>query len=406
MIDNAKLTSILLAARAQAWFEAFVVVESLPPFNPQWIDGFVLPPKPGMFVYTRLGRGPLQHRIGNSAFMYFDNGEVEYPIFNHPSTGPRGAGLNGGKTDQLMIVDERVAIFSVEVIVAVPAARELFDKAFEGTPDDAAANPVLNSAKSALDTIAGSFALYQYPLVWKHLAERSTYTFVDIEGPKATRSFGPQQMDNFIPFKLEASCKVTNGQLSDNLIAEIGTVLEKAEKMPLIFLKDSMWHSDIRTRFLLQFWIIEYFAERCGKSGGVSYELRGFVKKLEDLVAAHMPENLELFRSQKGELTRTALAQKVKACFEHFRIKYDDTLFKKAKRVRDALSHGSSYKNADLIAMEHYTREIARYLLQRDLEFKGIFLDKSFKDRHELPMIVPMFAHSTEEEKTAKFEFP
>jgi hypothetical protein len=42
-----------------------------------------------------------------------------------------------------------------------------------------------------------------------------------------------------------------------------------------------MWHSDIRTRFLLQFWILEYFSEEHARELPADAELRAFVSRLE-----------------------------------------------------------------------------------------------------------------------------
>jgi hypothetical protein len=127
------------------------------------------------------------------------------------------------------------------------------------------------------------------------------------------------------------------------------------------------------------------------------------VNTLETLVSAYAPDDLARFNAKKGELLRRTLAEKVKACLDHFKVQYDDELFKRAKRVRDALSHGSGYQQEELVLMEHYVREIARYLLQRDLEFKGIFLDGQAKPQTELPTIVPWFVKKAGKEQTASF---
>jgi trehalose utilization protein len=36
-------------------------------------------------------RTTLEHLVGQSMILYFDNGEENYPIFQHPSTGDTGA---------------------------------------------------------------------------------------------------------------------------------------------------------------------------------------------------------------------------------------------------------------------------------------------------------------------------
>lgn len=384
-------TTVLLIARAQAWFEAFVVTDSLPAIKPQWIDEISLKPEPGVFVRAWIGKGPLQHSLGKSVTLYFEHGEQDYPVLQHPSTGPSNAALMAKSSDRLLLADEATAIFGVEVIVVVPAPAEWFDRMSDQGQIDAEAQFALNSATSSLDTLVGSFALYQYPLIWRPIDNRRLYLLVDTDGPRATRHREPLPADNFIPFKLDPSKRLVNGELRDGLTNQVGSLLRLAAGAPLVFLKDSMWHSDIRTRFLLQFWILEYFSEEHARRLPPDDHVRQFVRRLEDLVKVHSPDDLARFRAKKGELMRRTLAEKVRACFDYFKIQYDDSLFKRAKRVRDALSHGSAYEQRDLIEMEHYVREVSRYVIQRDLEFKGLFLKPSAEDPAALPVIVPKF---------------
>jgi hypothetical protein len=73
------------------------------------------------------------------------------------------------------------------------------------------------------------------------------------------------------------------------------------------------------------------------------------------------------------------------------RIKYDDGLFKRAKAVRDSLSHAGEFKEDELREMELYLREIVRHMIRRDLELNGIFLNEDEKQKEELPEIAPAY---------------
>jgi hypothetical protein len=73
---------------------------------------------------------------------------------------------------------------------------------------------------------------------------------------------------------------------------------------------------------------------------------------------------------------------------------YDDAVFKRAKKVRDNLSHGSTYSESDLMEMEVYIREMSRFILRRELETRGIFLDGEPKPISELPVVEMPFVAS------------
>jgi hypothetical protein len=392
-----------LITRCQAWFQAFVAVESLQVINPQWLQQVAWSTSYRMLVRAWLGRGPLEHLVGQSMILYFDNGEENYPTFQHPSTGPKGAALRGAKVPRTLSASPESAIFCVEVVTGDVVSAEVFDQAQNGTLPEDAVRPMLQEGKAALDVVVGAFALYQYPLVWQAIGERNVYFVVDEQKGQATGHREPLPTDNFIPFRLDPTSKLIDGVLRDGVIESVAAIINSGPREPLTFLKDSMWHSDIRTRFLLQFWIVEYFAEKFSGTLPIDEETRAFVKRLEVLVAEHAPADLDRFKSKKGELVRRTLAEKVQSCLDHFKIQYDDPLFKRAKRVRDALSHGSGYQQQELVLMEHYVREIARHLLQRDLEFKGVFLNGQAKPVDELPPIVPWFVTKAGKEQTASF---
>ena len=136
---------------------------------------------------------------------------------------------------------------------------------------------------------------------------------------------------------------------------------------------------------------MEYFAEKY--SGGVTQDndIRIFVAELEKLIADKQRAYLDYFKSRKGELLRLTLVEKVQACFQTMRIKYDDGLFKRAKAVRDSLSHAGEFREDELREMELYIREVVRYMVRRDLELNGIFLNGDDKDREALEEIAPNF---------------
>lgn len=397
--------------RSQAIFDASVVPDGLPAIDTRWIDQFIFPTDgPGSIIMNSyLGRGPLSHELEPSADLFFNHGEEAYPVFGIPSEGPKGAALLGALASDHVTVDEGRAAFILNVTVAKTITLSSWDVAVNNQLDPSLLSGivgVLQETKAVLDTIIGTYALYQYPLVWRRLHERHSYAFVDSDTGATTRTFRPIQGDNFVPFRLNASSKLCGEQFVDAIHGVTASLVKADLAAPLAFLKDSLWHSDLRVRFLLQFWIVEYFAEKRASASQDS-SARAFVAALEELVAQHSPEHLARFKSRKGELLRPTLAEKVRSCCEALRIEFDGAVFKRAKRVRDNLSHGSAFAAIDLVEMDQYIRELSRYILRRELEARGIFLEAPAAPISELPVLkVPFERVAQREKNTAHFQLP
>src|SRR5262249_15924859 len=114
----------------------------------------------------------------------------------------------------------------------------------------------------------------------------------------------------------------------DAVHPSIVSLVEAKLTEPLVFLKDSLWEKDIRVRFLLQFWIVECFAEKRAASIPDDVTARELVKALEQFTEKHLPNHLAYFKNRKGELLRRTLVEKVKACCDALRIQYDYVVFK------------------------------------------------------------------------------
>jgi len=388
------------------------VPDGLPKIDPAWIEQFILPTDgpDTIILNTYLGRGPLAHAVEASAMIFFDHGEETYPVFEIPSEGPRGAALRGTTLNDHIELPEGAVAFVVNVTMAKTVTLSSWDAAANNRIDGGLLSGIqatLGETKAVLNTIVGAYALYQYPLVWKRLHERHSYAFVDTETVATTRSFRPILADNFIPFRLNASPHVSDNGFVDPVHAVAASLVNAKVTEPFVFLKDSLWEDDIRTRFLLQFWIVEYFAEKHAATMPVDAAGRAFVEALEGLTAEHLPEHLAEFKKRKGELLRRTLAEKVRACCDALRIQYDDSVFKRAKKVRDNLSHGSAYIESDLMEMEQYIRELSRYILRRELESRGIFLEGTATPISQLPILtVPLVNAAQKEKQTGSFQLP
>jgi hypothetical protein len=382
--------------RSQAIFRASVVPDGLPVIDRRWIEGFVLPKDgPGRLILNcYLGRGAVEVPLGATAALNFENGEETYPVFGIPSIGPSNAGLFGAKVEKHLALREDEVAFVVNVSVAHAAEFSDWQVAVENrmnASEAAGIAAMLRETQVVLDTVVGTYALFQYPLVWERMHERNTYAFVDTDVGATTREFQAMEPDNFIPFRLDAVSKVLERGFVDPVHPLVPSIVSAGLLEPFVFLQDSLWHEDIRARFLMQFWIVESLAERRASNAPIDNEASAFVKALENAVATSCPEYLARFKARKGDLVRRPLAAKVQACCLELRIEYDDKLFRRARRIRDVLSHGSGYEEAELREVERYIRVLSRVMLRRELEARGVFLVGQAVEISELPILKPQF---------------
>ncbi len=403
--------STAVVCRSQAVFNASVVADGLPTFEGKWLEDMVVSSDgPGkLFLTTYLGRGPFDHSLGASAELFFDHGEKPYPAFEIPSVGPSNAALRAYKSDQHLKIPETGALFVVNVTTVKTVTLESWEVASENRIDAALAagiSATLSETKAVLDAIIGSYALYQFPLVWQHAFERHSHAFFDSAKQLTTRAFHLLRTDNFVSFRLDASSQVApDHAFVDPLHKQAAAVVGAQLVEPLIFLKDSLWHRDIRARFLLQFWIVEYFSEQRAVNLPPDQDMRSLVAALEALTKQHLPEHLARFKNKKGELLRRTLAEKVEACCEALRVQYEDADFKRAKNVRDNLSHGSAYSQQDLNESELYIRSLCRHVLRRELEWRGIFLEGAPQPFEQLKILtIPSFRGDRPDMQKAKVD--
>ena len=393
-MPDSRITSVCLVLRSQIWFRASVRLDTLTPFNVKAMNEFAFPNPGSINLRCLIGRGPCDYEIGAAARFHFDHGEEAYPVFSWPSVGPKGAGLHASTFQRKLVLDRETAVFCLEASTSIPADPELFNR----TPDllteadKILITECLTKIQNIVHSLAGAYSLYQYPLVWDFIDERHQWTLINLDTRTGKAAFEQPKTDNWVPFKLDVGAKIDGaGLLRDGIAEAFGQLLKEHLKQPFIFLKDSMWHTDIRTRFLLQFWIIEHYADKYTHKLPPSENLEKFVQDLEAIVNDKFPSFADYFKRRKGDLTRLTLSQKVEATFQTMRIKYDDKLFKRAKAVRDCLSHASEHDENELIEMELYVRELVRHLIRRDLELQGIFLDGQTKSQEELVQIVPAY---------------
>ena len=202
--------------------------------------------------------------------------------------------------------------------------------------------------------------------------------------------------DTFIPFVMDASSRVQpNGSFFDPVLLNAGAISEAGLVTQLGFLRDSLWVDDIGTRFLLQFWVVESLAERHADDMPDDAVTRDAVDDIQEVISAHLPNRVALFKAKKGDILRRTLVEKVTFCLGELRIAYDDAAFKRAKKVRDGISHGTGASEQSLLEAEHYVRDLSRAMLRRELERHGLFLSGTAVHFDQMPVLTVRTTTST-----------
>jgi hypothetical protein len=123
-------TSVGLVVRQQGWFRAQLDVEALPPFEAGKIDSLSIRPTGSFRARVLVGRGPVEHDLAPEFLLWFDHGELEYPVFQSPSVGPSGAGLHMSSRPRKVVASADEALCLIEVSVVQPVDPS-FPQAFE-----------------------------------------------------------------------------------------------------------------------------------------------------------------------------------------------------------------------------------------------------------------------------------
>ncbi len=233
-------TPIALVIRCLSWFQAFAVLDNLDQLNPKTIDHFMVPSPNTTRLRTWIGKGPLSHDIGTSAFFYSDNGEETYPVFNFPSRSPKGAGVFVSKVNRKLIAHENTALFFLEVATCVPTDPKIFEQVQMQRLEESTEQFIrdsVNAANDILQVIVGIYALYQYPLIWQFLGERHQWSLVNVETLQVTQSYENVRADNFVPFQLNVSSKIASGHLVDGIHSTFSELVKKGPSLPFIQLE-------------------------------------------------------------------------------------------------------------------------------------------------------------------------
>jgi hypothetical protein len=366
-----------IVVRQQAWFRPCLDVEALAPFPVEQIHVVSVQPTNIFRARTLIGRGPIDHELPKEFLLWFENGEENYPVFQVPSIGPRGAALKvSAKSRRLALAaDEALGLVEISLVRPVPRSfREKYEQDVQAHTPDApppAVDRWLAEAKAWLERAIGCYALYQYPIVWEPLGVHALIGFVDL----ATRSLQmamPLEADNFIPFRLNVGSRVADGRLVDDGLVDLARLDGSDLHLPLVMLQRALWQRNVELRFLDAFLLLDYLAGRVPLVDPSRPQRERLYQVIENFISTNHPEHQARVRALKHIIVQSSLHDRLTSYFDQHGIAIDAPALRAMLRVRNELVHARRVDESTLGQVELQVREWAREAMRRELELQGV----------------------------------
>lgn len=381
----------LLLVRHRRWFKPHVSVDELEPFPTDQVDTLTVT-RPGTWdAKFIIGRGPAQIPLVDSIHLYFEHGEQEYPVFSIPSVGPSGAALMSRKRVRSIEAgeDEAILLMDAAALAAIPDAYgtdrdvtpslDLFVDL--STPQGQFALGTLDELEYTTAMLAGSYALYQYPLVWTPLETDRLVALLplarDLEKfPNGTLRVDAKYVetpDNWIPFELNPVAEISAGHLTDSVASNWSALSAASDRLrgALVGLEKAMYRRGVDSRFLQLFWILDHLSS---ESGEPDPSFREAIEALERLVVDSHQELIEPWMRMKERSLQPSMKERIIAYTTELGVNIEEELVRQIVNTRNDLSHGRRPDPHELADIELKTRQLIWELLQAEMETAGIQL--------------------------------
>jgi hypothetical protein len=373
-------TSVGLVVRHQGWFRAHVDPATLSPFPSDAANSVPVLPTGVFRSRVLIGRGPLQHDLFPAFLPWFDHGEDEYPIFQSPSIGPRGAALRASTKPRTLNIATDEAVSLVEISVVQPVA-PTFAADYQAEAAGSSADPqnsassmairLLTEAKKWFEQAVGLYALYQYPIVWEPLQSVPLLGFVNIADQTFQQST-PMEIDNLIPFRLNASTKVQGSQLLDGALTDLGRLENERLHLPLVLLQRGLWQRNVEVRFLETFWIIDYLTSQFTGEDSERPHREQMYAAIEAFIKEDRPQDLQRVRAMKFLVLQASLRQRIAMYLAARGVECDDAMLGRLLKLRNDLAHAHTVEPGQVALVELETRSLARAILRQELAARGL----------------------------------
>ena len=373
-------TTVGVVVRQHGWFRPLLDLESLDAFPVEKIDVVPIQPTGAFRARVLVGRGPVERELTQEFLLWFDHGEEEYPVFQSPSIGPRGAALKLTSKPRRIVIsaDEALGLIEISLVQPVPAS---FRDQYQGeSQNDAPESPAamvhrwLSEAKIWLEQAVGLYALYQYPVVWEPLGVHPVVGFVDLEA-KTFQMATRIEPDNFIPFRLRVDVKMRDGQLDDNGLIDLSRLENRGLHFPLFLLQRALWQRNIQLRFLETFLLLDYLTGQSGVEDPGRPQREDLYEILDTCVRRDHPEHEQRVKALKHVVLQAPLRERLDAYLRRLEIEHSDEGLRRMLRIRNDLAHARPVDEGVLAQVELEARTLAREVMRRELASQGITFD-------------------------------
>lgn len=354
-------TSLGVVIRQQAWFRPHVDVEGLPPFPIEQANAVAVNPPGAYRARVLIGRGPVDHELGPEFRLWFQHGEMEYPIFQIPSIGPSNAALMANNVPMRIVAKEDEALSVVEITLVQPVPptfKDQYQQTQQTGPEIPEGSPAatvlqwMTTAKAWLEQAVGLYALYQYPIIWEPLLIHPFVGFVDLRAQTVQVSTRVEP-DNFIPFRLNVRARLeSTGQLNDGAFTNLAALADANLHLPLLFLQRALWQRNVQLRFLETFWLLDYLTAQHVGTDPLKNTRKKFFEILEKFVDEQRPEHSKRMKALKHIILQAPARERLTAYLEHRGVAFDPETIRQMLRLRNDLAHARPVDSQKLTAVE------------------------------------------------------
>lgn len=374
-------TSIGLVIRQQGWFRAHAAADGLGEFSLENANALTIHPTGSFRARVLVGRGPFEHELTPEFLLWFEHGELEYPVFQSPSIGPSNAALKLSSRPRKIVATADEVISMIDISIVLPVS-PTFSQALEpaaGVDADPATEATVRRLQTEafawLEQAIGLYALYQYPIVWEPLGVHPVVGFVDLEN-QTFRLTTRVEPDNFIPFQLNVARRVIEGELKDAGLVDLGKLAGADMELPLALLQRSLWQRNITLRFLETFLILDYLTGRHSIQDEGRKEREEMFDVLNAFIQDKHPAYHARLKALKHVILQAPLRQRLSGYLNSLGMQVEDAAVGRLLKTRNDVAHAHAVEHAEVVGAELEVRRLAREAIRLELASRGIQFEK------------------------------
>lgn len=211
--------------------------------------------------------------------------------------------------------------------------------------------------------------------MWEPLGVHPVVGFVDLEN-QTFRLSTRVEPDNFIPFRLNVAGRVTDGELKDEGLVDLGKLAGAGMQLPLALLQRSLWHRNITLRFLETFLILDYLTGQRAIEDEGRREREEMFKILDVFIQEKHPAFHPRLQALKHVILQAPLRQRLSGYLKGLGMQVEDRAIGRLLKTRNDVAHARTVDPAEVVGAELEVRRLAREAMRLELASRGISFEK------------------------------